>query len=200
MSLFIAGAGGFGRETYDAVLAGGNDAADVVFVDDARAGGVVRGLRVVAPGDASGGTFVVAIANPKHRRSMVERLVAQGLEPDTVVHVRATVAPDTTIGEGCIVLAHAYISSSVELGAHVQINYNATVGHDAELGAFSTVLPGANVAGGVTLEADSTVGSNACVLQGLRVGAGAFVGAGAVVTRDVPAGAVVVGSPARVRG
>jgi 2,3,4,5-tetrahydropyridine-2-carboxylate N-succinyltransferase len=36
------------------------------------------------------------------------------------------------------------------------------------------------------------------VLEGVRVGEGAVVAAGSVVTQDVPAGAVVAGSPAKV--
>jgi acetyltransferase-like isoleucine patch superfamily enzyme len=59
------------------------------------------------------------------------------------------------------------------------------------------VYPGANVSGAVLLEDGATVGSGPVVLQGSSVGVGAFVGAGAAVTRDVPAGTVVVGSPAR---
>jgi len=35
------------------------------------------------------------------------------------------------------------------------------------------------------------------VLKGVTIGDGAVVGAGSVVTRDVPAGAVVAGNPAR---
>ncbi len=42
------------------------------------------------------------------------------------------------------------------------------------------------------------IGANAVVLEGVRVGEGAVVAAGSVVTEDVPAGAVVAGSPAKV--
>ncbi len=51
----------------------------------------------------------------------------------------------------------------------------------------------------VVVEADVWVGAGAVVLPGVRIGRGAVVGAGAVVTRDVPAGAVCAGVPARLQ-
>lgn len=42
------------------------------------------------------------------------------------------------------------------------------------------------------------IGYGACILRGVRVGDNSIVGTNAVVTKDVPANAVVAGSPARV--
>ena len=42
------------------------------------------------------------------------------------------------------------------------------------------------------------IGYGACVLRGVSVGDNAIVGTNAVVTKDVPANAVVAGSPARI--
>ncbi|MGH9085216.1 MAG: acetyltransferase [Acidimicrobiales bacterium] len=196
MSLWIAGAGGLGREAADVAEAAGVELAG--FLDDGRAQETVRGLPVRRPDDVPGGAEVlVAIGDPATRLAMADRLVARGGQPVALVHPRAVVAPDVALGAGCLVMALAHLSSAVILGAHAQVQYGATIGHDTVVDDGAIVLPGANVAGGVHLGRGVMVGSGAVVLQERRVGDGAIVGAGAVVTRDVPAGAVVVGSPAR---
>jgi acetyltransferase-like isoleucine patch superfamily enzyme len=52
----------------------------------------------------------------------------------------------------------------------------------------------------VTLGARSYVCTGAIIAPGVSIGAGAIIGAGSVVLRDVPAGVMVIGSPARVVG
>jgi acetyltransferase-like isoleucine patch superfamily enzyme len=52
---------------------------------------------------------------------------------------------------------------------------------------------------GATLEDGCLIGIGAIVLNGVTVGADALVAAGAVVTKDVPAAAVVMGTPAQVK-
>jgi acyl-[acyl carrier protein]--UDP-N-acetylglucosamine O-acyltransferase len=166
MACYVVGAGGLGRETYDAALAAGLTVT--AFIDEGREGEHVRGLPVIGVESAEPeGHFTLGIADPQARERLAELLVTRGLEPQNIVHPRAVIGPDTRAGEGLVVLAGAHISSSIDIGAHCNVQYNATVGH------------------------------NAVVLQGLRIGAGAMVGAGAVVTRDVRPGDVVVGSPAR---
>ena len=196
MALWIAGAGGLGREALDVALAAAVAVAG--FLDDAPGGSTVRDLPVHAPGEiSSGDRYLVAIGDPGARLALAARLDALGGRPTTLVHPRAIVGPGTTAEDGCLIMGLSHVSSSVRLGRHAQVHYGATVGHDAVLADGATVLPGANIAGGVRLGRASLVGSGAIVLQGRQVGEQAVVGAGAVVTRDVLDGQVVVGSPAR---
>jgi sugar O-acyltransferase (sialic acid O-acetyltransferase NeuD family) len=198
MNFYIVGAGGFGRETLDALRASpGPDPDPVEFLDDRLDRTVVDGVPVRRPGEAGPGVFVVAIADPLTRQRMARQAEARGLAPASVIHPKAVISAGAVLGAGCVVLANAFLSTGTTLGAHVHVNYNATIGHDTVLGDFVTVLPGANIAGAVTLAPQVTIGSNACVLQGLHIGTAATVGAGAVVTRDQSPATVVVGVPAR---
>jgi UDP-2-acetamido-3-amino-2,3-dideoxy-glucuronate N-acetyltransferase len=44
----------------------------------------------------------------------------------------------------------------------------------------------------------ASIGTGATILGGVQIGAGAIVGAGSVVTKDVPAGMIVAGNPAKI--
>jgi len=86
----------------------------------------------------------------------------------------------------------------IEIGDGSLIGHNAvitTLNHDMVPSRRADMHPARVVIGrGVWF------GANVTVLPGVAIGDGAVVGAGAVVTKDIPAGAVVVGVPARQVG
>ena len=209
--LVIVGAGGFGREVHDVVVAmaaAGADVDLVGYVDDLDASdellarlGTSRlgGIDVLGDGRRVGSDvgFVIAIGAGDVRRRIDERLSAAGRRPATLVHPMATVGGDNRIAEGCILTAGTRVTTNITLGRHTQLHVNCTIGHDSVLDDFVSVYPGATVSGNVHLADGVTIGTGANVLPGVTVGAGAFVGAGAVVTADVEPGTTVVGAPAR---
>ena len=82
------------------------------------------------------------------------------------------------------------------IGDDTLIGHNvviATLNHDLAPSRRTDMHPAPVVIG-----RNVWIGSNATILPGVRIGDDAVVAAAAVVTKDVPAGAVVVGSPARV--
>jgi len=74
---------------------------------------------------------------------------------------------------------------------------NAVLTHDDELADFVTVCAGVALAGAVRVGQAAYLGAGSLVRERCTVGAGAVLGLGAVAVRDVPAGQVWVGNPAR---
>ena len=143
--------------------------------------------------------FAIAVGGSRgvDRLKLFDLMKARGLRPHTIIHRTAFVAADARLGEGCQVLAMAAVCAQARLGNLVIVNTAASVDHDCVIGDGAHIAPGAHLAGEVVVGPRAFVGIGAAVLPRLRIGEDAIVGAGAVVTRNVPAGATVVGNPAR---
>lgn len=202
--LVIVGAGGFGREVLDIVVACNLQSEKyefLGFLDD----GFVRldllerrrvsllGTSVVLAGISA--SYVIGIGDGAVRASLAERF--GDVPAATLVHPSATVGGDVRVSPGVIIAAGARVTTNIDLHEHVHLHVNCTVGHDTVMGPFASVFPGATVSGNVVVGRGATIGTGANVLPGVTIGDGAFVGAGAVVTQDVASRVIVVGSPAR---
>ena len=118
----------------------------------------------------------------------------------------AFIREQAIIEDGAVVMMGATINIGAIVGEGTMIDMNATLGGRATTRKNVHVGAGAVLAGvieppsasPVVIEDNVLIGANAVILEGVRVGAGAIVAAGAIVTQDVPAGAVVAGTPAKV--
>jgi acetyltransferase-like isoleucine patch superfamily enzyme len=107
-----------------------------------------------------------------------------------------------TIGKRCIIGEQSIIrgQGGVTIGDDVLIAPQVqilAVEHVVQTARVPIMQQGL-IASGIVIEDGVWLGAGAVITDGIRIGRSAVVGAGAVVTRDVPAGTVVVGVPARV--
>jgi sugar O-acyltransferase (sialic acid O-acetyltransferase NeuD family) len=207
--LLIVGAGGFARETAQAVLAV-NDRDETWELlghldDDPRlAGGTVSGVPVLGPvaavHDHPDAAVVICTGRPDNYASRLA--IARRIDlPDdryaTLVHPAAAVARSCRLGPGSVVLAHVTCTADVVVGRHVAVMPQVVLTHDVRVDDWATLASGVRLGGGVHVAEGAYLGAAAAIREGVTVGAWAMVGMSAVVTRDVPAGRLWYGAPAR---
>lgn len=204
--LLIAGAGGLARETASAVAAGSQWRLKGFLDDDpALHGTTVSGAPVLGPlstvHDHPDAAVVVCIANPRNpgvRGLVTGRLGLPAERYATIVHPSASVGAGCTVGPGSVLLAQTVLTADVVVGAHVAVMPQVVLTHDDVVGDFVTIASGVRVSGGVVVGEAAYLGTGALIRESLRIGARSIVGMGSVLLRDVPAGEVWAGNPARL--
>ncbi len=106
------------------------------------------------------------------------------------------------IGKHCKISSHTFICEGVRIKDHVFVGHNVSFINDKypkavnDDGNMQTDVDWQVVE--TIVEEGASIGTSATILCGITIGKGAMVGAGSVVTKDVPAGVVVAGNPARI--
>lgn len=159
---------------------------------------IFGGFNVLPQFDPADYCFVNLISGDcltRHRTS--QTMLAAGFEMTNLIHPAIDlfmVEP----GQGIYLREGVIVQAGVQLADNVCMHMGALIGHESSVGESSFIAPGVNVCGLVQIGKGVFVGAGATIMPRIKIGDWAIVGAGALINRDVPAGAVVVGNPARV--
>jgi acetyltransferase-like isoleucine patch superfamily enzyme len=110
---------------------------------------------------------------------------------------------NASVGKNCKISSHSFICEGVTIEDNVFVGHSVTFINDS--------YPRAVTSDGhlqtakdwkverTLVKKGASIGSGATILANVTIGENAIVGAGSVVTKDVPANAIVVGNPAKVK-
>ncbi len=141
----------------------------------------------------------IAIGDNNIRFRMYKRIESLNisLKYVTLIHNSASVANDSIIGDGCILVAGSIVNSGACIDDFCILNTKASLGHDGKMGKFSSLAPGVTVGGNVNIGFKTFISLGANVLNNISIGSNCIVGAGSLILNDIENDSIVYGVPAK---
>ena len=205
-SIVLLGGGGHCHSVIESIEKSGEFVIAGILAPLPHTGEKVSGYPVIGTDDdiprlaALGHAFLITVGhirNSMPRQKLFELLKSMDTSIATVIDPTAVVSERAEIGEGTVILRHAFVNAGVKTGNNCIVNTGAMVEHDSIIGNHVHISTGAIVNGDCTIGDHCFIGSGAIISNNLNICANTLVGAGTVVLKSITRPGIYLGNPAQ---
>ncbi|MEN8194587.1 MAG: acetyltransferase [Bacteroidota bacterium] len=135
--------------------------------------------------------YIMAIANIKFRKTIVEYLKRNGAKFITLIHPTAYMSKSSIIGEGVLIGPGVNIGPNVKVGDFNIINSRSSLGHDTIIGDYNFITPNVCFSGFTKVGNENMFGINSATIPNISIGSGNTIAAGMIIDKNVKDGATI---------
>lgn len=132
------------------------------------------------------------------RQEKYQQAKAAGYRLASYVCSKSVTWPDLSIGDNCFILENQTIQPAVKIGNNVMVWSGNHLGHGSVIGDHTYIASHVVISGHCTIGQRCFFGVNATIKDFTAIGDECFVAMDASVTKDMPDGAVALGTPAEI--
>lgn len=136
------------------------------------------------------------IKNPNIRIRIFNRIKEARGELATIVASTARVSRYAILGEGTVIMHHAFVNAGANIGVNSIINTFCDIEHDVVVGNQCHISTGAMINGDCKIGERVFVGSQSVLANGISIGDDIVVGAGSFVRKSISEKGIYSGNPA----
>lgn len=194
----------------DLALACDFEIAGLYHYNDTRTNEIDHGYRILGSfndlfnsGQVVGNNFLLTMGDNKIRSSLCRQIMEVGGYVPTLIHPTATISKFAKISDsGVYISPYAFVQADSEVGSNSVLLSHVNVSHTTKIGNNCFLAGGATIGAYTMVEDFVFVGQGALSISDKvkLIGHHAYIGARALLTHDVPAYAIMKGSPARKIG
>jgi sugar O-acyltransferase (sialic acid O-acetyltransferase NeuD family) len=204
-NLILVGGGGHCKSVIDVAESAGYQILGILDIPS-ELGKTVLNYKVIGIDEdihkyVKDAEFVVTVGQIKEaslRIKLHQMILNAGGKLATIIASTAYVSRYAIIGEGTVVMHHAFVNANAELGKGCIVNSYANIEHDAIIGDYCHISTGAMVNGNCQVGNKSFLGSQTVMVNGTEITDGCVIAAGSLIRKNLNVKGIYSGNPAKL--
>lgn len=202
--LILIGGGGHCKSVIEVAESAGYEIKGILDMPDEVGKEVLPGHKVIGTDDeipqyVEECDFVITVGfikNPAIRIKLYNKVKAAGGRLATIIASTAHVSKYAELGEGIVIMHHAFVNAGAKIGDNCIINTFVNIEHDAVVGNQCHISTGTMVNGECKIGENCFIGSQSVCANCIEIASDIIVGAGSVVRKSIRMKGIYAGNPA----